>query len=155
MWAVHDWQPAGACGMQSRGLPRPYAVKGSMSPIVRGGISPMKKPRMTWIVGALVALSLAAAPAASAASKTGHIVAAKRYQVTQITDGDVVLLPVHVSQARASRHEIPVTIDESRQFLLPDGDGQRQFLLPDGDGQRQFLLPDGDGHRQFLLPDGD
>ena len=115
----------------------------------------MMKPRMTWIVGALVALSLVAAPAASATSKTGRIPAAKRYQVTQIINRDVALLPVRVSQARVSRHAILVTIDEGRQFLLPDGDGQRQFLLPDGDGQRRVVLPDGDGERQVLVPDAD
>ena len=113
----------------------------------------MKTPRMTWILGALVSLSLIAAPSANAAK--GRIVAAKRYQATQITNRDVVLLPVHVSQARMPRHTIAVTIDEGRQFLVPDGDGSRQFVLPDGDGSRQFVLPDGDGSRQFVLPDGD
>ncbi len=114
----------------------------------------MKKPRMTWMLGALLSLLLIAAPA-NAAKKSGRVVAAKRYQATQITNGDVVLLPVHVSQPRASRHGITVTIDDSRQFLLPDGDGSRQFVLPDADGSRQFLLPDGDGQRQFLVPDAD
>src|SRR2546430_4376853 len=116
-------------------------------------MSPMKKPRMTWILGALVSLSLIAAPSAYAAK--GRVVAAKRYQATQMTNRDVVLLPVHVSQARMPRHTIAVTVDEGRQFLVPDADGQRQFLVPDADGQRQVLVPDADRQRQVLVPDAD
>src|SRR5438045_9626139 len=101
-------------------------------------MSPMKKPRMTWILGALVSLSLIAAPSANAAK--GRIVAAKRYQATQMINRDVVLLPVHVSQARMPHHTIAVTVHEVRLYMVADADRQSEFVVPDVDFQPDFIL---------------
>ena len=105
------------------------------------------------VIGAFLVTSLLVAAPALAGTKSGRIHAARLHRVTQITSGDVALIP---STATGRDRAVRVArIDYGRQVLIPNPDAQRQVLLPNPDAQRQVLLPNPDAQRQVLVPNPD
>ena len=112
----------------------------------KGGAIIMKPFRFISVFAAMVAVSLIAAPGASAAKKSGAV-AAKRYHATQIVDRDVVLRGAPRG-GQAGRLIVLPTADNERQVLVPNPDGRRQARIPNpenGDNGRQVLTPNPDG----------
>jgi len=112
----------------------------------------MKQRKIIWMFGTLLIASLLTTAPGLAATKSAkaRIPAAKRHQVTQISDRDVVLSRNPL--AGGGRLVRLTTFEYGRQVLTPNPDAQRQVVVPNPDAQRQVVVPNPDAQRQVVLP---
>jgi len=121
-----------------------------------GGVSAMKKEKITWVIGSVLCASLVvSAPAYAAKKGNARISAAKRYHVTQISERDVVVAQSPRAGAQQRRAQY---LDSDVQLMVvrPNEGMQRLVLLPNPDAKPDMQMivvrPKEEMQRVILLP---